>query len=198
MHVEMFTNMSSVHRNPNERLILFAWLAVLSSSQVYSLCPYDVCQYAMDCAGKTCVADGCHYSCVCDETSTSNECLHIANTTASLPGPGEGSTTQEQRSTNSCEATYEMRPEGERRCGFLFCVYGRCVDGKCECDVGSSGVLCESRCCKACSEHGICTVLSNTEETCYCHDNYTGQYCDIYSPSNGKLHLILPLNVGMG
>lgn len=96
------------------------------------------------------------------------------------------------RTYNVCDASYVLRPDHERACDGIpiVCHYGACLTtgrrSHCECDIGAVGLLCTKRCCKPCSEHGTCDVLSNNREVCVCDNYYTGEFCEIYDPPAGN------------
>ncbi|XP_060070333.1 uncharacterized protein LOC132550305 [Ylistrum balloti] len=55
----------------------------------------------------------------------------------------------------------------------------------CECDTGSSGGLCDNKCCLDCSPNGVCLKNDQGQEYCKCKDGKEGRFCE--SPERGLL-----------
>ena len=54
------------------------------------------------------------------------------------------------------------------------CIHGQCIDGRCQCNYGFRGTLCQS-CNYSVCENGQCTE----EGGCECYPGWTGSYCEM-------------------
>lgn len=125
-------------------------------------CPYDPCMYAPDCEGKTCVTDQCDYSCVCDDHSTSEDCLK-----ASTANPSNFSV--------SSPSTFSKNTSDSSEDPQCACDHGRCVmtDDDCECDLGWYGQLCNITCTVECGPGEFCHRVNEKMFTCIARETST-------------------------
>lgn len=92
---------------------------------------------------------------------------------------------------SSTLATTTLRPLSQRQCfhGFV-CVHGICSATKssCDCDLGWSGIFCQTPCGLDCGSNGVCDVFVNGTTLCSCNFDYTGPRCEKRRELNPTKH----------
>ena len=134
------------------------------------------------------VGTRCHqYRCTSSGSLTTLE-IKVSSTWINCPRSGGSVPVTGYHNTLQCPPTSERCASSEGQsatCASSCSNRGTCVVGKCNCNTGYSGTVCENKeCPSACSNHGSCN--QNTGE-CSCASGYIGSSCQTCS-SGFELH----------
>ncbi|CAF1532793.1 unnamed protein product, partial [Adineta ricciae] len=133
-----------------------------------------------DCSGGTCTNDRGVPRCICPAGRVGSHCQE--DVCAVYPCANNGQCVPEGNSRRCiCSAPYYgddcrdvHRPNP---CDNVYCAYGQCREGICECHSGYTGARCDIPPADLCAgmncNHGTCH-----EGRCLCPEGYTGYYCE--------------------
>ncbi|CAF1082643.1 unnamed protein product [Adineta steineri] len=133
-----------------------------------------------DCGGGTCTNDRGVPRCICPTGRVGSQCQEdvctmypCANNGQCIPeGNSRRCTCTPPYYGDDCRETHRPNP-----CDNVYCAYGQCREGICECHAGYTGTRCDIPPADLCAgincNHGTCY-----EGRCSCPEGYTGYYCE--------------------
>ncbi|CAC5408157.1 Fibropellin-3 [Mytilus coruscus] len=135
----------------------------------------------------TCMDEVNGYSCTCNQRFSGDRCKEKSDFCSTNPCP-EGICYENYDTLNfmcKCEDPYRNNADGTCEmipaCDNVNCINGTCSNGKCDCETGFEGSLCQHNIddCKnmPCQHGGTCTDMINSFD-CHCANGYDGENCE--------------------